>query len=358
MSYQSWYYRSNLQYNLYDAVAFSVCSFGGFQNVSVFNRNANIFNQSNNRPLNENWNVIQAIASGNRICVFLIQRIFISVSRLTVLMSEQIVIRNETNTISKSRLECVTIWWKFCGYWIKTNAQKGDPFVVRLNVISIESAVHSLCICCGEENFFFRSCVGINHQLMHENWFSVDVSIVIFILWFVLAGHRTAAANFSCDSEYSRSIILQTKFTAYRILCVFVVLWPINHDDVKQKQSSRTKENASVICHTWCRREAAPERRECAAIGSKQWPIIFGWWVFFASKWILNAELIDCIVLYCYCFTGRDAIIRVWNSNQANTQDPYIQSMEHHNDWVNDIVLCCGGRNCTFAISSTKINWN
>lgn len=47
---------------------------------------------------------------------------------------------------------------------------------------------------------------------------------------------------------------------------------------------------------------------------------------------------------------GRDAIIRVWNSN--NSQDPYMQSMEHHNDWVNDIVLCCGGRNCMSLIIS------
>lgn len=51
---------------------------------------------------------------------------------------------------------------------------------------------------------------------------------------------------------------------------------------------------------------------------------------------------------YWIGFKGRDAIIRVWNSNQSNTQDCYIQSMEHHNDWVNDIVLCCGGRNCKF----------
>lgn len=50
------------------------------------------------------------------------------------------------------------------------------------------------------------------------------------------------------------------------------------------------------------------------------------------------------------CMIGRDAIIRVWNSNQSNTQDCYIQSMEHHNDWVNDIVLCCGGRNCELFV--------
>lgn len=37
---------------------------------------------------------------------------------------------------------------------------------------------------------------------------------------------------------------------------------------------------------------------------------------------------------------GRDSIIRVWN------KDKYVHSMEHHTDWVNDIVVCCGGKNC------------
>ncbi|XP_031619690.1 WD repeat-containing protein 48 homolog [Contarinia nasturtii] len=56
---------------------------------------------------------------------------------------------------------------------------------------------------------------------------------------------------------------------------------------------------------------------------------------------------------------GRDAIIRVWNSNQSSTQDCYIQSMEHHNDWVNDIVLCCGGRNLISASCDTTVKvWN
>lgn len=36
---------------------------------------------------------------------------------------------------------------------------------------------------------------------------------------------------------------------------------------------------------------------------------------------------------------GRDSIIRVWANDN-------VQNMEHHTDWVNDIVLCCGGRNC------------
>lgn len=26
--------------------------------------------------------------------------------------------------------------------------------------------------------------------------------------------------------------------------------------------------------------------------------------------------------------------------------DPFHTAMEHHTDWVNDIVLCCNGRNC------------
>lgn len=43
---------------------------------------------------------------------------------------------------------------------------------------------------------------------------------------------------------------------------------------------------------------------------------------------------------------GRDSIIRTWNCKKMN--DPYIQSLEHHTDWVNDIVLCCGGKNCKF----------
>jgi WD repeat-containing protein 48 len=37
----------------------------------------------------------------------------------------------------------------------------------------------------------------------------------------------------------------------------------------------------------------------------------------------------------------------------------YIQSLEHHNDWVNDIVLCCGGRNLISASCDTTVKvWN
>ncbi|XP_062585937.1 WD repeat-containing protein 48-like [Saccostrea cucullata] len=54
---------------------------------------------------------------------------------------------------------------------------------------------------------------------------------------------------------------------------------------------------------------------------------------------------------------GRDSIIRIWNT-QTN-KDPYILSMEHHNDWVNDIILCCGGRTLISASSDTTVKvWN
>ncbi|XP_037903024.1 WD repeat-containing protein 48 homolog isoform X1 [Hermetia illucens] len=56
---------------------------------------------------------------------------------------------------------------------------------------------------------------------------------------------------------------------------------------------------------------------------------------------------------------GRDAIIRVWNTEPTDSQDRYIQSMEHHNDWVNDIVLCCSGRNLISASCDTTVKvWN
>ncbi|XP_064653169.1 WD repeat-containing protein 48-like isoform X2 [Lineus longissimus] len=54
---------------------------------------------------------------------------------------------------------------------------------------------------------------------------------------------------------------------------------------------------------------------------------------------------------------GRDSIIRIWNTK--NTKDPYFQSMEHHTDWVNDVVLCCGGRTLISASSDTTVKvWN
>ncbi|CAA9993792.1 unnamed protein product [Nesidiocoris tenuis] len=54
---------------------------------------------------------------------------------------------------------------------------------------------------------------------------------------------------------------------------------------------------------------------------------------------------------------GRDSIIRTWSTKPC--REPFIQSMEHHTDWVNDIVLCCGGKNLISASSDTTVKvWN
>ncbi|XP_022083499.1 WD repeat-containing protein 48-like [Acanthaster planci] len=54
---------------------------------------------------------------------------------------------------------------------------------------------------------------------------------------------------------------------------------------------------------------------------------------------------------------GRDSIIRIWNLH--NPRDPYQLSMEHHTDWVNDIVLCCEGKTLISASSDTTVKvWN
>ena len=75
---------------------------------------------------------------------------------------------------------------------------------------------------------------------------------------------------------------------------------------------------------------------------------------------------------------GRDGIIRIWNTSVSSgapsgasknsagatprgvttygqLSDPYIASMEHHTDWVNDIVLCCGGKNLISCSSDTTV---
>lgn len=74
---------------------------------------------------------------------------------------------------------------------------------------------------------------------------------------------------------------------------------------------------------------------------------------------------------------GRDSVIRIWgfaedvsksngkdtitpNSNRSqHTNDWFLQSMEHHTDWVNDITLCCNGRNLISVSNDTTIKvWN
>lgn len=80
---------------------------------------------------------------------------------------------------------------------------------------------------------------------------------------------------------------------------------------------------------------------------------------------------------------GRDSVIRIWGfsddthqQSQTNVGGPhvngrdwskqsdydddcFIQSMEHHTDWVNDIKLCCDGRNLISVSNDTTIKvWN
>uniref|UniRef100_A0A1B6MI01 WD repeat-containing protein 48 homolog n=1 Tax=Graphocephala atropunctata TaxID=36148 RepID=A0A1B6MI01_9HEMI len=70
----------------------------------------------------------------------------------------------------------------------------------------------------------------------------------------------------------------------------------------------------------------------------------------------VNSLQYDSLLQRLYS-AGRDSIIRTWNCKQP--KEPYIQSMEHHTDWVNDIVLCCGGKNLISASSDTTVKvWN
>lgn len=78
---------------------------------------------------------------------------------------------------------------------------------------------------------------------------------------------------------------------------------------------------------------------------------------------------------------GRDSVIRIWgfaaddvdvnsapgrhvngydrSKRSTCIDDCYIQSMEHHTDWVNDINLCCDGRNLISVSNDTTIKvWN
>jgi WD repeat-containing protein 48 len=62
---------------------------------------------------------------------------------------------------------------------------------------------------------------------------------------------------------------------------------------------------------------------------------------------------------------GTDTIIRKWDirlpEHIATKKEygRYLSSMEHHVDWVNDLVLCCSGKNLVSASSDTTLKiWN
>ncbi|KAK4337249.1 hypothetical protein RND71_043718 [Anisodus tanguticus] len=72
----------------------------------------------------------------------------------------------------------------------------------------------------------------------------------------------------------------------------------------------------------------------------------------------VNALQYDSISQRLYT-AGRDSIIRKWNVEFDKNDEPYIQSMEHHTDWCNDIVLCSGGNNLISASSDNTVKvWN
>ncbi|CAF3485444.1 unnamed protein product [Rotaria sp. Silwood1] len=51
---------------------------------------------------------------------------------------------------------------------------------------------------------------------------------------------------------------------------------------------------------------------------------------------------------------GRDSIIRAWDCKRYGS-DMYEYSMEHHTDWVNDIVLVNSGKHILSASSDATI---
>lgn len=62
------------------------------------------------------------------------------------------------------------------------------------------------------------------------------------------------------------------------------------------------------------------------------------------KKWHLFVQLISKEGSFC---GGDNYSI---NRRTKVRPDLHLQSMEHHTDWVNDIVLCCGGRNRAFCL--------
>ncbi|XP_031553302.1 WD repeat-containing protein 48-like [Actinia tenebrosa] len=68
----------------------------------------------------------------------------------------------------------------------------------------------------------------------------------------------------------------------------------------------------------------------------------------------VNALQYDCNTTRLYS-AGRDSIIRCWNVKHERIKDPYIASLEHHTDWVNDIVLCRNGKTILSASSDTTV---
>ena len=56
---------------------------------------------------------------------------------------------------------------------------------------------------------------------------------------------------------------------------------------------------------------------------------------------------------------GRDSIIRKWSIKDTNNDKPYFDTMEHHTDWINDIIVCARGEYLISASNDQSLKvWN
>lgn len=64
----------------------------------------------------------------------------------------------------------------------------------------------------------------------------------------------------------------------------------------------------------------------------------------------VNSLQIDPVLNRLYT-GGRDAVIRVWNAETGQ----WIANMDHHQNWVSEIVLCCNNRNLLSCSNDTTV---
>ena len=56
---------------------------------------------------------------------------------------------------------------------------------------------------------------------------------------------------------------------------------------------------------------------------------------------------------------GRDSIIRKWSIKDTINDKPYFDTMEHHTDWINDIIVCARGEYLISASNDQSLKvWN
>ncbi|CAK5086302.1 unnamed protein product [Meloidogyne enterolobii] len=69
----------------------------------------------------------------------------------------------------------------------------------------------------------------------------------------------------------------------------------------------------------------------------------------------INSLQYDCSSMHLFS-AGSDSLIRQWDIlAKQGLNDPFLRCLEHHCDWVNDIVLCSGGSRLISASSDTTV---